>query len=651
MRKQKQELDRLEAAAAKRSENAPQPSPVVPAAPPAAAAAAATVVAPSTGTTASSAPVSPTPPTVPSRLHRRRAAPPPPPPQTEMKVMPSSMSMMESIREPSSGSSNPPKYPHNPKSASFQLLPSMLIVPDDDSEYGIEEDTLSENQPSTSRPDSPVSPSKTNDVSSPVQDKRPNRFSRWVRKRSNSQQTGEASFELTDVSPGTSEEQSQSPTVSEVPPPVPRRRSPPPVPTRPKPQIPPSKPIDTFKAPEKAPSPSPTTIAPVSSVLPLRMEQVQLFPSDSMPELDMVSSSSKSVPKTEVSVAARTPPFYRTTSENPLDANSDSDEDDLWRKEDNPPEVKKTVIEDIPKSVDVEPVVERKDEEESKSEEQQVEQNNVLPDVGHKQEEEGQEEEKVQEEKKQIEEAGVMNGEESLIPEPAVTESAPAESAESTDLWGERSAEDAAIEAMLETHQEEHDGYSDPLKEPYGFYHADEGTQPLLPEEHSNEGVHEAKFFYDNHVEEPFTEPESESGEGTVPDRTTDTTMTTSAISDDTASFASEDVPPPRPPKLNPVQRQSSEIFPDEQQPAPDPFAILASPTKDTLMDELFGAPGSPDDDFSQSPVHFESVHRRAPPPPSQSPQRPPPPPKQHSSSQIRASLSETADRFKKWLK
>jgi len=384
------------------------------------------------------------------------------------------------------------------------------------------------------------------------------------------------------------------------------------------------------------------------------MEQVQLFPSDSMPELivSSSSSSSKDVPKSEVGVAARTPPFYHTTSENPLEANSDNDEDDLWHKERNPPKEPETVTEDLPKSVDVEPVVERKDEERKdeevlKPEEQPIEQTSVvLPDVDHKQEEEQQrKQEEVQEEKKQTEEDEGVKPDEPLIPETAVIESVPAESAESTDLWGERSAEDAAIEAMLESHREEHE----PLREPYGFYH-EEGVQPLLPEEQTNEGLPEAKIFDGNNIDEPSTE--SQSGEETVPV----TTMTTSSVSDDLGA-AGENVPPPRPPKLNPVQRQSSDIFPDEQQPAPDPFAMLASPTKDSLMDELFGAPGSPDDDFSQSPVHCESVHRRAPPPPSQSNQRPPyqrqqqPPPKQHSSSQIRMSLSETADRFKKWLK
>ena len=278
--------------------------------------------------------------------------------------------------------------------------------------------------------------------------------------------------------------------------------------------------------------------------------------------------------------------------------------------EKNAPKASETVVTEVlpPKDVFADPVGNEKQEEEKPKTEEQFVQNEVVP-ATVDQEEEGK--------KQQTED---VNADEPLIPE---STTAPVESNETTDLWGERTAEDAAIEAMLENHQEE---------EPDGYSYRD---NPLLPPEEPKR-TDELKIFDGNSEYNPPTD------EATVPV----TTMTTSSVNNDV------DVPPPRPPKQ--LQRQTSDIFPDEQQQvSADPFAMLASPTKDPLMEELFGAVGSPDDDLSQSPVHFESVHRRAPPPPvSQPPPRPQHQPQRSSSSaQLRASITETAGRFKKWLK
>ena len=140
-----------------------------------------------------------------------------------------------------------------------------------------------------------------------------------------------------------------------------------------------------------------------------------------------------------------------------------------------------------------------------------------------------------------------------------------------------------------------------------------------------------------------------------------------------TTATSAADVPPPRPPKPTDMQRRSLEIFPDEDEPKPDPFDVLALPQKDPLIDELFGADGNPSDsELSQSPTHFETLHHRQPPPrpdgvgatagplsqsqPAQSQAQHSiflrrPNEAHHSPSQFRASLSEKADRLKKWLK
>ena len=590
LRKQKEELDRLEA----RNGAAP---------------AAAGTTTSTASTTATPAPPSgtssPLPPAVPSRTHK---------PVSQSVAQPPPSTEMTSIRKTSEARAHTPvmtatgqTHAHNSKSASYQVLPSTLYLPDDEEAYGFADGHRAVSlspivQPtptyaSFSKPDTPTEESTSKG------------FSRWGRKRSNSQSSPTVT-ELADVSP----------RVDDEPPALPKRRAPPPPPPAgPKPPIPSRLGTDSLRV-SKGVSASPSPLLPTPPVP--QKEPVQLFPSEDAPEMHIsprFEQDAMAIPDPQAPVEPiETPPCYKKTTENPLEE-QESEEDKKKTSEEEPKPVETADKEPVALPVYEAPP--------TKTEAEQTCQ-------------------KQEEEKKEVFEFedGIM------VPEDK----------DDDDDCGDAGGEEVVFSGG-EDKEERNNEESKEFEETQEDEPTEAGKEELVKkeekEEEEEEGAEEMTTFETEKTEEVSTETQE------LPVTTAVTTTATSAA----------DVPPPRPPKPTDMQRRSLEIFPDEDEPKPDPFDVLALPQKDPLIDELFGADGNPSDsELSQSPTHFETLHHRQPPPrpdgvgatagplsqsqPAQSQAQHSiflrrPNEAHHSPSQFRASLSEKADRLKKWLK
>lgn len=598
LRKQKEELDRLEA------RNSP------------------TTAATAAAATAASGPEpnvssSPLPPAVPSRMHKPHSQSVAQPSSTEMTTLgKTGMTRVQTLTTAAQA------HAHNSKSASYQMLPSTLYLPDDDEDYG----STDAHRAVSPSPVGTVQPAPTyasfSKPDTPTEEGSGNAFTRWVRKRSNSQSSPTVSAtttELTDVSPRVNEET----------PAVPKRRAPPPPPSGPKPPIPSRLGTDPLRA-SKGVSTSTSPLPQVQQVP--QKEPVQLFPSEDAPEMHIsprFEQDAMAIPEQPVQVEPiQTPPCYKKTTENPLeDQNAEED--------------KKTTPE-----VETPPVVSR----ENHPEEKEVPQQLALP-VYNASSAETETSQSPHVEEKVLEfEDGIM------VPE------------DKDDDEGSESDEQK---------KEEEEEEEDKCEESKEFEETKE-DDPIEADEEDKEDenkIDEEMTTFDTETQEETKKDEDddhvvvdeEKPEDAVED--TQEVPVTTAVTTTAAAAAAADVPPPRPPKPTEVQRRSLEIFPDEDEPKADPFDVLAPPPKDPLIDELFGAGGNPSDgDLSQSPTHFETLHHRMPPPrpdgtaplsqsqPAQAQAQHSiflrrPNESHHSPSQFRASLSEKADKFKKWLK
>lgn len=595
LRKQKEELDRLEA------RNGSSPA--------------------TTGTTAaSSGPSSPLPPAVPSRMHKPHSQSVAQPASTEMTTL--RKPGMTRVQSPVAAAAQ--MHAHNSKSASYQMLPSTLYLPDDDEDYG----STDAHRAVSPSPVTAVQPAPTyasfSKPDTPTEEGGGNAFSRWVRKRSNSQSSPTVSATTTELT-------DMSPRVGDEPPAVPKRRAPPPPPSGPKPPIPSRLGTDPLRA-SKGASTSSSPLPQVRQVP--QKEPVQLFPSEDAPEMHIsprFEQDAMAIPEPPAQVEPiQTPPCYKKTTENPL-KDQNAEEDDKTKT----PEV------------ETEPVTPREDKSDEAENKQQID----LP-VYQAPSTETEAKESPRREEDVFEfEDGIM------VPE---------------------DKEDDADEEDSGNQEEKEDEEDNEEKKEFEEAQEGEPIEPGKEEKESEDKVAEEMTTFDTAATQEETK-EDDNGDAVadedkpeeVPADTQEVPVTTAVTTTATAAAAVDAVPPPRPPKPTEAQRRSLEIFPDEEEPKADPFDVLALPPQDPLIDELFGASGNPSDsELSQSPTHFETLHHRMPPPrpdgaaalsqsqPAQAQAQAQhsiflrrPNESHHSPSQFRASLSEKADRLKKWLK